>query len=171
MFTFVGFLPARGQEREAALRRALAAPGTQLLFEGPHRIERLAAALAEAAPRRALTLCRELTKQFETVATMAAGELPGWLDADTNRRRGEFVLVLHAEAAPPPAAAAGEAAGLVHAIDPGSERTLRILLRELPLKQAVALAAEIGGAPRKALYALALAWREGANLESDDDHA
>jgi 16S rRNA (cytidine1402-2'-O)-methyltransferase len=144
-FTFQGFLPPKGRERESALAAVLAAPGSQLLFEAPHRIEVLAAALAAAAPARPLTLCRELTKQFETVATMPAGELPAWLGADPNRLRGEFVLVLHAV----PPADEGE-------IDPAALRALAVLQRELPLKQAVALAAEISGAPRNALYALAL---------------
>jgi 16S rRNA (cytidine1402-2'-O)-methyltransferase len=132
------------------LAALLAAPGSQLLFEAPHRIEPLAAALAEAAPARPLTLCRELTKQFETVATMPAGALPAWLAADANRQRGEFVLVLHAQAADDP----GE-------FDPAALHTLEVLQRELPLKQAVALAAEISGAPRNALYALALSKKQG----------
>jgi len=144
-FMFVGFLPAKGQERQAALDRAIAAGATQVLFEAPHRIESLARSLAEAAPARTLTLCRELTKQFETVATMPAATLPGWLADDANRRRGEFVLVLHAA----PAAAA-------EALAPAARRTLELLLAELPLKQAVALAAAISGAPRNALYDAAL---------------
>ena len=147
-YSFAGFLPAKGQERRSALQALLAAPGTQVLFEAPHRIEALASALAEAAPQRRLTLGRELTKQFETVATMDAAALPGWLAADANRQRGEFVLVLHA-AAPAPAAD----------IDESALRVLGVLQRELPLKQAVALAAEISGAPRNALYDRALAAR------------
>jgi 16S rRNA (cytidine1402-2'-O)-methyltransferase len=150
-YSFAGFLPAKGQERRSALLALLAAPGTQVLFEAPHRIEALASALAETAPQRRLTVCRELTKQFETVATMDAAALPGWLLADANRQRGEFVLVLHAL----PAAASAEADELpAAALD-----TLRVLLRELPLKQAVALAAELSGAPRNALYERALAER------------
>ena len=43
-----------------------------------------------------MTLCRELTKQFETVATMHSRELAAWLATDPNRTRGEFVVVLHA---------------------------------------------------------------------------
>lgn len=147
-FGFHGFLPARGRERDSVLAALLAAAGSQVLFEAPHRIDALAQALATAAPERILTLARELTKQFETVATMPAGELPAWLDADANRRRGEFVLVLHAGA---PAADDG--------LPPAALATLRLLLRELPLKQAVALAAEISGAPRNTLYAAALAER------------
>jgi 16S rRNA (cytidine1402-2'-O)-methyltransferase len=150
-FRFVGFLPAKGGERRAALAAALADAATQVLFEAPHRINALAAELAAAAPQRRVTLARELTKQFETVVTEAAAELPGWLAADGDRQRGEFVLVLHALPAAP--AAAG-------ALAPATVQTLRLLLRELPLKQAVALAADITGAPRKALYPFALAERD-----------
>jgi 16S rRNA (cytidine1402-2'-O)-methyltransferase len=107
-----------------------------------------------ACPARRTTLCRELTKQFETVVTLAAAELPAWLAADANRGRGEFVLVLHALE---PAANDGEADG-------ATERLLAILLRELPLKQAVSLAAELSGAPRNALYRRALELR-GAQRE------
>jgi 16S rRNA (cytidine1402-2'-O)-methyltransferase len=94
-----------------------------------------------------LTLCRELTKQFETVATLPASALPDWLGADANRLRGEFVLVLHA---PEPADAPGDRLPAA-ALD-----MLSVLLRELPLKQAVSLAAELSGAPRNALYQAAL---------------
>ena len=90
-------------------------------------------------------MCRELTKQFETVETLEAQQLPAWLAADANRRRGEFVLVLHALAQPGIADAASH------------DVMLRPLLAALPLKQAVALAAELSGAPRNALYARALA--------------
>jgi 16S rRNA (cytidine1402-2'-O)-methyltransferase len=150
-FCFVGFLPAKGGPRREALAAVVAERRTQVLFEAPHRIAALLAALAAVAPQRRVTLARELTKQFETIVTVAAAALPAWLAADAHRERGEFVLVLHA--LPPPAAdAAGpEAAATL--------RTLRVLLRELPLKQAVALAAELTGAPRNALYEWALAER------------
>ncbi|CAG1017333.1 partial Ribosomal RNA small subunit methyltransferase I, partial [Burkholderiaceae bacterium] len=95
-FQFVGFLPTRAAERAAALQHLCAAPSAQVMFEAPHRIEALARDLSAAAPQRRVTLCRELTKQFETVATMPTADLPAWLAADANRLRGEFVLVLHA---------------------------------------------------------------------------
>lgn len=149
-FRFVGFLPARGAERTQALRDLARSLETAVLFEAPHRIESLATALAAACGERRVTVCRELTKQFETVATLAAAELPGWLAADTNRSRGEFVLVLHARA---PAADADAAA---------HDQTLGLLLAELPLKQAVALAATLTGAPRNALYERALALKNAS---------
>lgn len=146
-FRFIGFLPARAGERAAALAALASDASTQVLFEAPHRIEVLAVALAQACGERRVTLCRELTKQFETVHTLPAADLPGWLAADPNRVRGEFVLVVHA---------------LVrHAAedDTAHDRVLQILLAQLPLKQAVALATGLTGAPRNALYERALALR------------
>ena len=158
-FAFEGFLPARGATRRAALERVCLAAPAQIVFESPHRIAELADALAARVPARRLTLARELTKQFETVATLAAQELPAWLARDANRLRGEFVLVLHAQAA----GADGPDAGL----DPAARRLLLALLRELPLKRAVALAAELGAAPRNQLYEAALAWRAASEGTAD----
>ena len=144
-FTFVGFLPTRSGERAQAIAGLAAAAHAQVLFEAPHRIEALVAALAEACAARAVTVCRELTKQFETVARMPAGELPAWFSADANRSRGEFVLVVHAQLAS------------ADAERPSFDATLRTLLAALPLKQAVSLTAELSGAARNAVYERALA--------------
>ena len=159
-FRFVGFLPAKGGERREALAMLLADTGTLVLFEAPHRISALAQALAEAAPTRRVTLCRELTKQFESIHTQPAAALPAWLAADAHRERGEFVLVLHAL---PVAAAEGLPVATLHA--------LRVLAAELPLKQAVALAVQITGAPKNALYLQALADRDGGTAPEDTDEA
>lgn len=153
-FAFVGFAPAKAAERLAWLQALAQRSGESLvLFEAPHRVAVLLDALAEVLPTRTLTIARELTKQFEQIATLAAADAPQWLAADANRARGEFVLVLHAADQP---ATAG-------ALDADAERTLGVLLAQLPLKQAVALAAEISGAPRNQLYARALEWRRGAS--------
>jgi 16S rRNA (cytidine1402-2'-O)-methyltransferase len=143
---FVGFIAARGAERRRAVEQLALCPDTQVLFEAPHRIGDLADALAQACGERRLSVCRELTKQFETVLAMPCAALPAWLAEDPNRVRGEFVVVLHA-------AQAAQADTEV----PAHDRVLRVLLAELPLKQAVALAGELTGAPRNALYEHALA--------------
>jgi 16S rRNA (cytidine1402-2'-O)-methyltransferase len=152
-FAFVGFAPTKAADRRAWLE-ALSARAEEsiVLFEAPHRIAALAEALAQAMPDRHVTLARELTKQFEEIATLDGRSLPAWLAADANRQRGEFVLVLHAQSRLAASAAP----------DAATERTLGLLLAELPLKQAVALAASITGAPRNALYERALALREGS---------
>jgi 16S rRNA (cytidine1402-2'-O)-methyltransferase len=121
----------------------------------------LARDLADLAPQRRITVCRELTKQFESVATMAAVAWPAWLEADPQRSRGEFVVVVHAQAA----------VVVDDEIPADALRTMAVLLRELPLKQAVALASEISGAPRKALYQRALALRDRGDDLDDDDPA
>ena len=151
-FTFIGFLPARGNDREKALAALATTPHAQVLFEAPHRIDALASALAEACGQRSVTVGRELTKQFETVATMHADELPAWFAADANRSRGEFVLVVHALAA-----------AVAEADRPAFDVTLRTLLAALPLKQAVALTAELSGAPRNAVYERALALKNSGD--------
>jgi 16S rRNA (cytidine1402-2'-O)-methyltransferase len=145
-FHFCGFAPHKGQERQRALDAACDDRGTQVWLEAPHRIGSLADVWAARAGSRRVTVCRELTKQFETVATLPASELPAWLAADVQRTRGEFVLVLHAT----------EDGGRDATNDATSEHVLDVLLAELPLKQAVGLAARISGAPRNALYEQAL---------------
>ena len=143
-FAFAGFLPTKAGERRSALQAVLAVEGqSQVVFEAPHRIVELIGLLAELAPQRRVSVCRELTKQFESIHTDVAAELPAWLAADAQRQRGEFVLVLHAQA---PLAAADDE------LPPQALRTLSLLAAELPLKQAVALAAQISGAPRNRLY-------------------
>ncbi|KAF1018202.1 MAG: Ribosomal RNA small subunit methyltransferase I [Paracidovorax wautersii] len=89
-----------------------------------------------------MTVGRELTKQFEEIATVPAADLPAWLQATPQRQRGEFVLALHP--APEDTADADE-----HGL---GTRALKLLLAELPLKTAVRLAAELSGEPRNALY-------------------
>ena len=144
-FVFVGFLSAKTSERATAVAALAGEARAAVLLEAPHRIEALATALASLGSRQ-LTIGRELTKQFEEIATLAASTFPDWLRAEPHRCRGEFVLVLH------PATVAVEA---------GSEqRVLKLLLAELPLKSAVKLAAEITGASRNALYDAALALKK-----------
>ena len=146
-FVFLGFLPPKGQDRASALRAAAAEPRRAVLFEAPHRIEALADELAAACPQRPLTVCRELSKQFEQIHTLPAAEAPAWLAQSPSHRKGEFVLVLHALQ---PAAPSDDG------LPPEQLRALQVLMRELPLKQAVALLAEMTGAPRNALYQQAL---------------
>ena len=144
-FVFAGFLPHKAGERQAAVDALAQEPRAVVLLEAPHRIAALADALARL-DQRPMTVGRELTKQFEQIATLPCADLPAWLAADAQRQRGEFALVLH----PAPAANDGAEAG----------RVLRLLLAELPTKSAVKLAADITGAPRNALYEQALRWRQ-----------
>ena len=144
-FVFAGFLPSKSQERSNAVQALASEPRSVVLMEAPHRIEALATALGTLGDRP-VTIARELTKQFEEIATVAAGDLTAWLAEQPNRLRGEFVLVLH------PAKVAQ---------DSGQDaRVLKLLLVELPLKTAVKLAAEITGEHRNTLYEQALALKK-----------
>jgi 16S rRNA (cytidine1402-2'-O)-methyltransferase len=149
-FVFAGFLPNKSGERAVAVQALAGEARAVVLLEAPHRMEAMALALAALGERK-VTVGRELTKQFEDVVTVACEGLPAWLEADANRLRGEFALVLH----PMPVATATG----------GDTRILKLLMAELPLKTAVKLAAEITGEPRNALYELALSLK-GSGGES-----
>ena len=140
-FVFAGFLSSKAAERERAILAIAAETRSVVLLEAPHRIEALALALASLGGR-AVTVGREMTKQFEEIATVSANDLPDWLSKDANRLRGEFALVVH------PAPTATET--------PQDTRVLKLLLEQLPLKTAVKLAADITGESRNTLYQIAL---------------
>ena len=142
-YIFQGFLSSKAKERETQITSISAEPRAVVLLEAPHRIEALATALA-ALGTRPITLGRELTKQFEEIATLPAQDLAAWMALDAHRSIGEFALLIHPRA--PEAAQANQ-----------GQRVLQLLLAELPTKTAVKLAAEITGEPRNALYELALA--------------
>ena len=144
-FVFAGFLPSRAGERDQAIALLAQDARATVILEAPHRIEALARAMAPLAGRL-VTVGRELTKQFEEIATVPAQDLPAWLAAGPQRTRGEFALVLHP-------ATEKEA-------PQDNTRVLQLLLAELPLKTAVKLAAEITGAPRNELYEAALALKK-----------
>jgi 16S rRNA (cytidine1402-2'-O)-methyltransferase len=162
-FRFVGFVAPKAAARAQDLRQLGADGGTCVLFEAPHRIEALADALAEVLPTRRLTVCRELTKQFESIHTLDCAAFPAWLSAEADHRRGEFVLVLHARVASAADAQGADAdAGTVSA-----DHLLATLMAELPLKQAVSLTAQVTGGSRNALYERALGLRRGADADAD----
>lgn len=146
-FVFAGFLPAKAAERSAALQTLQQQARAVVLLEAPHRIAELARALAPWGAR-AVTIGRELTKQFEEIHTLPAAELSTWLGADVNRLRGEFTLVLHPE--------------IRAQADAPDTRVLGLLMAHVPLKTAVQLAAQISGESKNTLYAQALALKEQA---------
>ena len=140
-FVFAGFLPTKSTERHNTVSTLANEPRCVIVLEAPHRITELAQALAILGERR-VTLAREITKQFEEIATMPAHALPAWFEASTQRSRGEFAVVLHP---------------IVMAQSTGNDdRVLRLLLAELPTKTAVKLAADITGSARNQLYERAL---------------
>ncbi len=143
-FLFCGFLPARAAERRRTLAELATQTATLVFYEAPHRIVDSVTDICSAFGERDIVFARELTKIHETVHRCRLDAAVDWLQADENRRRGEFVLVV---AGAPKARQDGEA---------DVEHVLKILLGELPLKQAVALAVRLTGGNRSALYQRAL---------------
>jgi 16S rRNA (cytidine1402-2'-O)-methyltransferase len=94
---------------------------------------------------RQVALARELTKLFESIHTCPLGDAIAWLQADPNHQKGEFVLILSAAEV-----------GKDRELNDQTQRTLKVLLEELPLKQAVKLTAEISGQSKNKIYSVAL---------------
>jgi len=147
-FHFVGFLPAKLGARRTAIEGVKGIAATLVFYEAPHRIEETVADLAALLePEREIVVARELTKLFEEIVRLPLPEALAWLAADANRRRGEFVLLV---SAPPPRVG----------LDAECERVLKLLLAELPVRQAAKLASEITGAAKNELYRRALELKE-----------
>ena len=142
-FLFYGFPPARASARRNALGKLAGYPYTLVFFEAPHRIVESVADMAlMLGATRTVIIARELTKLFESIHACALLDAVSWLEADPNRRKGEFVLVVEGARTPPERTS--------------MRATLEVLLAELPLKQAVALTARLTGEKRNRLYELAL---------------
>lgn len=146
-FVFEGFLPAKVAGRRGRLEALVEEPRTLIFYEAPHRLleclEDMAAIFGDERPA---LLARELTKTFETLKGLPVGELRDWVAADSNQQRGECVVLVAAKPAPE----GGDA------VDAQALRVLDLLLAEMPVKRAAALAAEITGARKNLLYQVAL---------------
>ena len=144
-FFFAGFLPAKNKQRESALLALKSVTATLVFYEAPHRILETVDALSSTFESdRQVVFARELTKLFEEIHRCRLDEARAWLDADANRQKGEFVILV--EGASPSA----------DEDDADAERILAILLAECPVKQAASLAAQITGKKKNALYERAL---------------
>jgi 16S rRNA (cytidine1402-2'-O)-methyltransferase len=143
-FLFYGFLPNRASARRHALEELAVYPFTLIFHEAPHRIVECTADMRDVLGRsRRVVLAREITKLFETIHSCALSEAEQWLQSDSNRQRGEFVVLVSGATREP--GLSKEALG-----------TLSALMEALPLKQAVDLAGKITGANRNDLYQAAL---------------
>jgi len=151
-FVFTGFLSSKATERQRAIETLMGESRAVVLLEAPHRIEALAQALSQLGSRL-ITVGRELTKQFETVHTVPAHQLPAWFAEKADHVRGEFALVVHALDKP--------TQDISEALDADSLRTLKLLLTELPLKTAVKLTSDITGASKNVVYDTALNLKKG----------
>ena len=142
-FLFAGFLPHKAGARRERIRELAKEPCSVIVYEASHRIAECARDLAEVLGTRRVMLAREISKRFEQSVLCAASELPAWIAADSNRERGEFVLVIEAAATAEPSSVE-------------AERVLRLLLEELPAARAAKLAAALTGLRKNQLYELAM---------------
>lgn len=150
-FIFEGFLPAKAAGRRARLELVKEEPRTLIFYEAPHRIlECLQDIEAVFGGERAALLAREITKTFETLKGLPLAQLRAFVEGDSNQQRGECVVIVAGWQAPE-----GE-----DAVSNEALRVLDLLLQEMPLKRAAALAAEITGVRKNLLYQVALA-RQG----------
>ena len=140
-FTFEGFLPSRQSARLKSLERLRDEPRTLVFFESSHRIRDSLADLADVfGARRPVAVCREMTKQFETVLRGSLEEVADRVDSDPDQGKGEFVVVVGGNAEPPEDRMA-DAMVLAKA-----------LLEFLPASQAARVAARIHDVSRRDVY-------------------
>ncbi|MFC3908214.1 16S rRNA (cytidine(1402)-2'-O)-methyltransferase [Legionella dresdenensis] len=142
-FIFEGFLPAKQQARINKLQAILSRETTCVIYESTHRIIACLHDIATVFGQEyELVLAKEITKLYECFIQANCNEIINWLEAESGRVKGEFVLILPA----------------VYAQQDNSEtdRILKILLEELPLKQAVKIAAQLTNISKNDLYKQAL---------------
>jgi len=146
-FIFEGFLPAKKIARHKRLEALSQESRTLIFYESTHRIIACLEDMLDVfGEKRLATIARELTKSFETVHRAPLSELVAWVKSDANQQRGEFVIVVEG--------------AKISEFTPDEEeqrRILSILMEEMSLKQAVAIATRLCDGQRKSLYQLALA--------------
>ena len=144
-FYFAGFPPARAGARKAFLESMSQHKATLVFYESSHRIvDSLEDMAAVFGPERQAVVARELTKTFETIQMDQLASLAEWVAADENQRKGEFVVLVE---------------GLVRCddeVDEAAQHILKVLMSELPVKQASHLASAITGVKKNKLYKMAL---------------
>lgn len=144
-FVFEGFLPNKTQARQAHLESVQDETRTLIFYEAPHRLlATLQDMVTVFGDEREVVLAREITKHFETIRRAPVAELQAWVESDANQQKGECVLLVHG------------AAKKSAEIDAEALRILKLMLTELPVKQAASLTAQISGLKKNALYQYAL---------------
>lgn len=141
-FSFEGFLPAKSGQRSTALTALQREQRTMIFYEAPHRVlDSLKSMSCVFGDNREAVMAREITKTFETIRGGSLAELVDFVANDSNQQKGEIVLMVR-----------GDAAQQTSELDPEAQRVMEILCRDLRVKQASELAAEITGVKKKLLY-------------------
>jgi len=145
-FSFEGFLPSKSGARQATLTALLDEPRTMVFYDAPRRaIDTVRDIVATLGGERYIVIARELTKTFETIHSDTAENFLAWLEQDANQLKGEMVLIIE-----------GYKKSSEDEISAEVINTLKLLLVEMKPKKACAIAAEIYGVKKNALYEVAL---------------
>jgi len=156
-FVFEGFLPARHQARVTRLESLAHEVRTLVFYESSHRIADVLGDMAGVfGPDRPAVVAREMTKMFEQVQSDQLAGLVEWLRSDPHHLKGEFVVLV---------AGASIVRG---ALDEDDRRILEMLLQELTVKKAAALAADITGKRKKDFYDAAVRMKDAPSTEPPD---
>lgn len=147
-FSFEGFLPAKPNARLRQLQALVHESRTMVFYESPHRIVASVNDLKSVfGEQREITVCRELTKKFETIKHGSLETICEWIQ-QSRQQKGEFVLVV-----------AGYD-GHVDQDEQASLAMLEIMLTYLGPSQAAAAVAQITGQKKKKLYQAALNFQD-----------
>jgi len=146
-FIFEGFLPAKSSARQHRLIELATESRTLLFYEAPHRIlETIQDFIIIFGGSRDITLCRELTKTFETIYKSTAKNVLKWLEEDSNQQKGEFVIVV--------SGVSDQEKECIH--QQKAQALVKQLITDLPLKKSVHLAADLFQVSKNTLYDWAL---------------
>lgn len=144
-FSYEGFLPAKTKARQDSLMTLIKETRTMIFYESTHRLmDTLNDMQAIFGADKQIVLAKELTKTWETIVSYCISDLIKWLNEDINRQKGEFVLIVEGHSKTD------------NDIDPNVINTLKLLQKELPLKKAAAITAEIYGLKKNQLYQVGL---------------
>ncbi|MFI3221881.1 MAG: 16S rRNA (cytidine(1402)-2'-O)-methyltransferase [Methylococcaceae bacterium] len=153
-FSFEGFLPRTSSARKSFFNERVLLSKTWVFYESCHRILATLQDMAETIPLdRQIVIARELTKLHETIVKASLGEALDLVMQNDNMRKGEFVVIVD---------------GAVEhkkdsVISTEQEKLLQVLLKEVSIKTAVAMAVELTGLRKKIVYQAALM------MSKDDD--
>lgn len=147
-FMFNGFFPVKEKELVETIESLKGVDYTAVFYEAPRRILNTMEKVAQILPEHDVTLCREMTKTFESFYRLKAKDAPAFLEADSDRTKGEFVVAI---------GALKEDQG---AISPQIVDALKTLVQTTPVKVACNVVANLTGLKKNDLYNLALELKE-----------
>ena len=147
-FMFCGFFPVKEKELTETVQALANVDYTDVFYETPRRIIDTMEIVGKVLPEHDVTLCREMTKTFESFYRLKAKDAVEFLKADADRTKGEFVVAI------------GALKVETSSIPANVEKALKELIKTSPVKQVAAVLADLTGIKKNDLYNLALKLKE-----------